>query len=276
MRCTSRPTRRSRTLFALVGLLLAAGCDSAAANGGLEVTAASGGSGGGGSYELGITWSKIGTPSDAAKIAACTELDGRVYALKQDRTIWVSHANGSDGSWTFVVDDKYVDQIFCAGERLYVLNDDRSLWRNAGSDSAVNFVYVGKPGYTRRITGTSVLWPLSNLPAIYALNGDYSLWWSIGGAEGSWKKVDQHAADAIATGPGGGAHLFALRGSALQSYEARGGIFGWYSITDVRTFGDTPPLDLNGAALAASDELSIYALLADHTLWKGVIRNLDQ
>src|SRR5438094_7835077 len=117
---------KPRSSLVLAGLLLSgqllaltSGCGSPPpppAGDGLEVISSS--------LDPTITWQRVGTPGQAVKIAACAEGDGRVYALNQDRTIWVSHDSGKDGSWKFVVSDTYVQQIFCGGNQLWVLNDD--------------------------------------------------------------------------------------------------------------------------------------------------------
>jgi hypothetical protein len=215
-----------------------------------------------------ISWQHVGTPGSAAKIAACTEGDGRVYALNTDRSLWVSHANGNDGSWTWVTTPGSAQQIFCADNTIWAFNDDRTLWRNDGSDSAVRWTYVGKPWGAKQVVGTTSLAIFFPYPVLYALNDDNTLWKSTSGADGSWTRVgDPWAADRIAAGGGlMEARPFALNGNKSFWLNAGDGCDAYWHQID--TLGNT-------VEIAAASEFTIYALNADHTLWKGAVRGSD-
>jgi hypothetical protein len=215
-----------------------------------------------------IAWQKMGTPGSANKIAACTEGDGRVYALNNDRSLWVSHNNGVDGSWQWVTTPGSAQQIFCANNTIWAFNDDRTLWRNDGSDAAVRWTYVGKPGGAKQVTGTTSLAIFFPYPVLYALNDDNTLWKSTSGADGSWQYVGKPwAADRIAAGGGlEEARPFALNYDKSFWLNAGDGCdVYWHNIDNL---GYT-------SEIAAASEFTLYALNKDHTLWKGSVKGSD-
>jgi hypothetical protein len=215
-----------------------------------------------------VAWQKVGSPGSAAKIAACAEGDGRVYALNYDRSLWVSHSNGNDGSWKYLQTPGSAQQIFCAANTLYAFNDDRTLWRNDGTDSAIRWTNIGKPAGAKQITGATSLALFFPYAVIYALNDDNTLWRSTSGADGSWTYVGKPwAADRIAAGGGlEEARPFALNSDKGFWLNAGDGCDAYWHQID--TLGNT-------VELAAASELTLYALNADHTLWKGAVKGSD-
>ncbi len=226
-----------------------------------------------------VSWSRVGTPGSAAQIAACSEsLDGRVYALNYDHTLWVSHSSGADGSWQYVQTPGAAQQIFCAKHTLYAFNNDRTLWRNDGSDAAVSWTYVGRPGGAKRIaaaTQQDIYIPIVGypnwyaFPALYALNDDNTLWKSTSGADGTWTYLGQTLGvlDRIAVGGAiGEARPFGLAIDYSVWLNAGDGCSAyWYKV------GNLP----YAAEIAASSATTLYALGHDHSLWKGTVRGAD-
>ncbi len=224
-----------------------------------------------------VSWQRVGAPGSANQIAACSEsLDGRVYALNYDRTLWVSHSSGADGTWAYVQTPGAAQQIFCAKHTLYAFNDDRTLWRNDGTDAAVTWTYVGRPAGAKRITGTTYLdvyfpFPFnldSSAPVLFALNDDNTLWKSYSGADGTWSYLGAYADwSRIAAGGGiGEARPFALdiysfTGPDIYLNAGDGCNGYWYQI------GSLP----HAKELVASSSTVLYVLKDDHTLWKGSV-----
>lgn len=215
-----------------------------------------------------VSWTQVGTPFAAAKIAACSEGDGRVYALNDDRSLWVSHANGSDSSWTWVTTPRSAQQILCAGNTLYAFNDDRTLWRNDGTDTNVRWTYVGKPASAKQVTGGTFLALLFPAPVLYALNDDNTLWKSTSGADGTWSYVGRPwAASRIAAG--GGlleTRPFALNGDKTFWLNAGDGCDVYWHQIDTLSYT---------TEITAASEFTLYALNSDRKLWKGTVRGSD-
>jgi hypothetical protein len=215
-------------------------------------------------HDASVAWQQVGWPRDAARIAACT--DGRLYAQNVDRSVWVSRADGADGTWSWVTTPGGAQQIFCAGDKLHAFNDDRTLWRNDGDDHHVRWTYVGRPGGAKQVTGTTVLALFLPAPALYALNDDQTLWRSPSGEDGTWTYVGRPGdADRIAAG--GGlleARPFALNfDRSLWLNSGDGCDAHWHYV-------DFP---FAAAEITASSMFTLYALNADRTLWKGAVND---
>lgn len=215
-----------------------------------------------------VSWTKVGTPWAAAKIAACSSGDGRLYALNSDRSLYVNSAGGADSGWRYVTTPGGAQSITCAGNTLYAFNDDRSIWRNDGSDTAVRWTYVGRPAYAKQLTGATALAIFVPYAVLYALNDDNTLWRSPSGADGSWSYVGRPgAADRIAAGGSlQEARPFALnRDKTLWLNAGDGCDSYWHQLGTLSATTE----------ITASNQSTLYALNTDKTLWKGTVSGAD-
>lgn len=239
-----------------------------------------------------VTWTKVGLPWAAAKIAACGENGNRVYALNTDRTLYVSHASGRDGTWQYMATIGGTQQILCAGNALYGFNDDRSLWKNVGTDSAVSWAYVGNPAGAKQLTGATLTSTVTVVdppdvpepgsgpiqhpsppkrhtvevysPVLYALNDDGSFYKSVTGADSSWGYLGKIA---YTTRIAAGAGPYPVRPFALNSDQSL-----WLNSGDGcdsywTNFASIPYT----IEIAASTAVDLYALNSDKSLFKGTV-----
>ena len=213
-----------------------------------------------------VTWTKVGTPWAAAKIAACGEGGNRVYALNTDRSLYVSHATGRDGTWQYMTSPTSAQQILCAGNTLYAFNDDRTLWKNIGSDTAVNWQYVGKPVAAKQITGATALAVFFPYPVFYALNDDNTFYRSQSGADDAWSYVGKlDYTTRIAAGGGvSETRPFAINTDKSFFFNSGEGCNAYWT-----QIGSLPYTN----EIAAASTSDLYALNSDKTLWKGTINN---
>ena len=214
-----------------------------------------------------IEWTKVGTPSSARKIAACS--DGRLFALNADRSLWVNTSGGADSGWSALPSLGATQQIACASNQMVAFNDDRSIYRNVGSDAAPAWRWLGRP-YAANQLSAGTEFDIFFAPATYfALNDDKSFWSSTDGA--GWTYLDTIGATDRIVGGGG---VFETRAFALNTDksvwvntgEGRAGY--WHQFSQ---FG-------NGsfAEIAARSESTLYALDASHNLYRGDVYKLDE
>jgi hypothetical protein len=209
-----------------------------------------------------VTWSKVGHPFAADKIAACQD---RIYALNGDKNLFVS-PTGADGTWTWVDKPWDAKEIACAGNKLYALNNGRTLYRNDGSDTAVRWTYVSTPGSANKIAGATALAIFVPYGVLYALNDDHSLWRSSDGA--SWSYVGHPGgADRIAAAGG----LMETRLFALNYDKSI-----WLNWGDGCDSYWAPSGNLSAATeITAKNERTMYVLDSSKNLWTATINGAD-
>jgi hypothetical protein len=207
-----------------------------------------------------VSWRQIGWPRDANKITACGP--NRIYALNNDRTLFVNTSGGVDSGWRYVTAISNTQQIACAGGKLYAFNDDRSLWRNDGTDTAPSWTWVGQPGSARQVTGANQ--PVTGTPVLYALNDNGGFFMSTSGANGTWSLLGwPTSADRIAVGVGNGQRRpFALNYDKRLFLNAGDGCDSYWHYIDMPT---------SAVEIAAMTDTSLLALNGDKTLWVGTV-----
>jgi hypothetical protein len=90
-----------------------------------------------------VPWTQVGTMAGGMAITSC--LDGSVYVLRTDHSLWYS-TTAADGSWFEVAILPNAIDIGCEAT-LWVLNNDGSYYRNSGTPMSASFVQVASaPG----------------------------------------------------------------------------------------------------------------------------------
>lgn len=213
-----------------------------------------------------VSWTQVATNPYIAKMAACSDGDGRFYVRNKDHSIWVSHDSGR--TYSYMQTNTYADQMFCANNKLWIVNHDRSLWRNDGTDTAVQWTYIGRPAGAKQVTGTTGTALFVPYPVLYALNDDNTMYKSLTGADGSWTYVSTDAAADRITAGGGmlEARPFALNYDKLLWLNAGDGCGGYWHPIGVQT---------GAVDVVAATSTSLYKLNSDSTLWKGTVNSSD-
>src|SRR5215471_11117453 len=78
------------------------------------------------SANIPVTWSQVGYPFAARKIAACGP--SLIFALNNDGSLYRG-LNGTDGQWQYLTTDTYLSGIACDGNKLIGMNKDGTFWR---------------------------------------------------------------------------------------------------------------------------------------------------
>lgn len=109
------------------------------------------------------TWTKVGTPFAADKIAACGT---RLFALNDNRALYSSYSGGTDAGWSYVETASAARSIGCQSNgTLLALNNDKRLFAKR-FDSG--WAHVDTPSYASEISSAG--------SRIYAQNTDRAVY----------------------------------------------------------------------------------------------------
>jgi hypothetical protein len=216
-----------------------------------------------------IDWQRVGKLPTAISIGACSEGDGRLYALNSDRTIWVNRSGGRDNGWSLVTKVSNAREVFCADNALYVFTDDRTIDRNVGTDQDPRFVHVGRPAKAKHVTGTTAIALFVPYTVLYALHDDNTLWKSPSGADGTWSYVGRpdHAARIAAGGSELEARPFALNDDNSFWLNAGDGCDAYWHLIAPK---------ISAQEITAASAFMLYGLYADKTLWRARLRDTEK
>jgi hypothetical protein len=127
------------------------------------------------------TWTKVGAPFAADKIAAC---GNTLYALNDDRALYQSYSGGTDAGWSYMETASAARSIGCQSNgSLLALNSDKRLftrkigggWAHIDTPSAASAISSAGSRIYAQNTDRAVYDGNSNLT--YNSNGTYSYSW---------------------------------------------------------------------------------------------------
>ncbi len=120
---------------------------------------------------------RIGTPFGAMEIAG-TESAGVataiLYALNDDKTLWVNTSGGVDHRWIRKGQPRSAKKIAASRGAVFALNTDGSIWINQNQGTDGNWQSIGRAPHAMEIAAANE--PGSTRIRLYALNTDFSLW----------------------------------------------------------------------------------------------------
>ncbi len=202
-----------------------------------------------------VTWTKVGRPASARKIAGCD--NGYIYALNADKSLYVNKSGGVDTGWTYLDKPTSAQAIVCgAGNTLYAFNTDKTLWKYTGVAGAL---------WTKTQTLGSAAKVAANYQRMYAVNTNNSVWTYIS----SWSNVGTYASPGVIAG---GSHLnpvtnsreprlFMLAGGNVYMNLANGRNGHWQNINRAAS-----ALEISGGK-----PNKLWALNTDYSLYTGTI-----
>lgn len=120
-----------------------------------------------------VNWQKVGYPSSASKIAACSS--NVIYALNDDYTLW--KGNGTNSGWSYRGHPGAARDIACTSDSwIWALNADKKFYYNVYSGDDTKWVYEGTVGNTEQIGSASLLSALNLDDKVYTYDNYTKAW----------------------------------------------------------------------------------------------------
>jgi hypothetical protein len=123
-----------------------------------------------------VTWTLVGNPSAANRIAACQDYTNTIYALNNDYRLY--RGNGTDSGWSYRGYPSAARDIACTSSSwVWALNADKTFYYNVSSGSDSGWVYEGKAGYAEQFGTGNMITALNYDDKVYSYD-NYSKAWT--------------------------------------------------------------------------------------------------